>query len=47
MPQLKLGSIREYATGDIPQFSNFSIYVRKFSFCPEKIANLERTEHFK
>ena len=47
MPQLKLGNIREYAPGDIPQFSNFAIYVCAFSFCPEKIVHLDRTEHFK
>ena len=46
-PQLKLGNIREYSPGDIPQFSNFAIYVRAFSFCPAKIAHLDKTEHFK
>ena len=47
MPQLKLGNIREYAPGDIPQFSNFAIYVRAFSFYLEKIIHLSRAEHFK
>ena len=37
MPQLKLGNIREYAPGDIPQFSNFAIYIRVFSFIPNKL----------
>ena len=45
MPQLKLGNIREYAPSDIPQFSNFAIYVRALSFCPEKIVHLE-TKYF-
>ena len=45
MPQLKLGNIREYAPGDIPQFSNFAVYVRAFSFHAEKIIHLNRTDH--
>ena len=31
----KTGEYREYTQGDIPQFSNFTIYTRAFSFHPE------------
>ena len=47
MPQLKLENIGEYAPGEIPQFLNFAIYVLAFSFCPQKIVHLNRTENFK
>ena len=40
-------NIREYAPRDIPPFSNFAIYVLPFSFNPELIVHLNRTEHFK
>ena len=32
---------------DIPQFSNFSIYVRMFGFYPEEIVKMNKTKHFK
>ena len=31
---------------DIPQFSNFAIYVRTFSFYPEYVVKMNKTKHF-
>ena len=44
--QPKLGNIRWYSPSDIPQFSNFAIYVRTFSFYHELIVKMNKTKHF-